>query len=345
MIYLMMRQRAVLYSIISLGRLILQLTLKIVFITVFKMGVLGALYASLAASALSTIVLLIFITREIQIGFSMDLWKKMIAYSFPLLGSWIGQFSINFSDRFFLTKLSDLSEVGIYALAYKFGMLSQMLVSGPFMMTWGPKRFEVAADADSPRLFAKMFTYFVLAQMFFVTGISIMAKPILILMAEPSYHSAHQYIPVISLSYLFQGSFMNLQFAHMYRKKTSIIGIVVLTSAAVNLVLNYILINYFGIWGAASATIISYSLMCVLIFKSAQRHFYIPFETGRLLKIVGCALVCYAPSIFIELSSFWFTAAIKVLLVAAFPVLLFVTGVFQKEEIQTLRRMIVRRTA
>jgi O-antigen/teichoic acid export membrane protein len=242
-----------------------------------------------------------------------------------------------------LTKLSDLSQVGIYSLAYKFGLLGQMLLSGPLMMTWQPKSFEIAHEEGSPKIFAQMFTYFVFIQVYFTLALSILVKPMLILMAEPSYHSAHQYVPLISVSYIFQAIFLYIQFGLLNEKKTAVVGISALTAAGVNLLLNFILIQRFTIWGAVLATVISYGLLPLIIFRPSQRCYHIPFESVKLVKITLSAIFCYLITLPLEFGSFWLTVAAKTVVILLFPCLLFLWRVTSVEEIQRLKNVLLRR--
>lgn len=341
--YLMIKQKAVLYSAVSLLRLALHLLIKIVLITTYDMGILGALYGSIIANTITGLFLLGYILRVVRLSFSFDILRKMVLYSVPLLGSWIGQFSMNFGDRFFLTKLSDLSQVGIYSLAYKFGLLGQMMLTGPMMMTWQPRSFEIAHEKGSPKIFAQMFTYFVLIQVYFTLSLSIMVKPMLILMAEPSYHSAYQYVPLISVSYIFQAIFLYIQFGLMNAKKTAVIGISVLIAAGLNLVLNFILIKHLAIWGATLATVVSYGILPMILLRPSQRCYPIPFEGVKLIKITLSATLCYLLSLPIELDSFWLNVAIKLLIILIFPALLFILRVVTTEDILRIKNLFVRR--
>ncbi len=194
------KQKSISYGIVMLSRMILQLSLNVLFIVKFEMGILGILVAGLIAVFVPGIIVTISLMRSITYSFSLALFKKMLMYSMPLAGSWFGMFILHFGDRFILQKLGNLSAVGIYALAYKFGMLANVLVTASFQMTWLPKQFEIAEEEGASKLFARIFTYYIFVLVFVSLGICIPIKPAIELMATPEYHSAYLYVAPLSLS-------------------------------------------------------------------------------------------------------------------------------------------------
>ena len=47
------------------------------------------------------------------------------------------------SDRYFLHVFSSVEDIGRYGIAYKFGMLINMLLVIPVQRSWGPQMFQV----------------------------------------------------------------------------------------------------------------------------------------------------------------------------------------------------------
>lgn len=110
------KKRSLLFSGISLFRLVLALSLNIYLILFLEREVLGLLLSSMISAFVSFIILLGYTLREINVSFSFAKLKEMPTYSLPLVPASIFSFIIHLSDRYFLNYYSRLDEVGIYSL-------------------------------------------------------------------------------------------------------------------------------------------------------------------------------------------------------------------------------------
>jgi len=153
------KQKSLLYSLVSLSQLILGLGLNIYFIVFKKMGVAGVLYSSLFSNSVVMIILLTFAIKEVGVNFSLTKAKKMCRYGLPLIPSSLGLFLIHSGDRFFLQRCTDLTELGIYSLAYKFGLIINLLIVGPFSLIWDAKMFEIEKLSEAKLIYSRMYTY------------------------------------------------------------------------------------------------------------------------------------------------------------------------------------------
>jgi hypothetical protein len=77
----------------------------------------------------------------------------------------------------------------------------------------------------------------------------------------------------------------------------------------------------FGV-GVAWANVVTYSLLCAGAYLVSQRAYPIPFETARLIKVVGAAVGLFAASTVITAPTPLLDIAVKSLIVGAFPVIL-----------------------
>jgi O-antigen/teichoic acid export membrane protein len=118
--------------------------------------------------------------------------------------------------------------------------------------------------------------------------------------------------------------------------KTKTIGLIGMSAAAVNLLLNYMLIKYYGMTGAAWATVLSFAFLMGASYVCSQRALRMPLGLGR----VGVGIVA-AAGIYV-LFRWRFPepggAAIvaKAGMLAAFPVLVWKTGLLTPSAAETL---------
>ena len=84
--------------------------------------------------------------------------------------------------------------------------------------------------------------------------------------------------------------------------------------------------------GAAVATLLAYVCMAGALYAMGRRVYPIPYEFGRLAHL-GVCLAALA-FVFHRLPH---PMAVKLLLLAAFPISLLATGFFAKDELRALR--------
>ncbi len=333
---LRIEEKSILYVCISLTKLLLTLSLNILFIVYLHMGVMGILISGLISTCVTGIFLMVYILRRVRLSYSFKFLFSMVKYGLPLAVSTFGMFILNFGDRFMLQRLASLSDVGIYGLAYRFGMLPSFLIAGPFMMIWGPKRLDLVNMRDAKNIYASIFTYFCFIQLFLVLEISVLIKDLLILISAPEFRGAYQYVPLILLSYIFNGAYIYTQFGVILEKKTKYLAFATLFGAVLNIAGNYILIPKYQVWGASVATLISFCFIFFFTYLVAQRLYKIPYQFSRLLKMILAAAALFMTASFINPSHVILSLIVKVAIASCFPFSLYLLKFYTPEELEKL---------
>lgn len=338
--YLRVRQRSTVFVIASLIQLVVSLALNIYFIAFRRMGVYGFLLSSLITNVLASTALLIYTIAETGFSFSWIKTRAMLAFGAPFVLSGMGHFILNFADRYFLNLYSGLSQVGIYALGYKFGFMLNMLAVAPFLQMWEAQMFVVEKEANAKAVYARIFEYFAAALLLVLLGISIFIRDIIRLVASPEYGSAWKIVPLVSLAYVFNGWSQYFRLGMLLTRKTKPIGIIMAGSGVLTLVLYFFLIRSYHAIGAATATLLAFAFMMVWTYAASQKLFPIPYDMKRIGVILGLAAVCYAAAWGIDqvfeptsLQAF----VLRVLAFLCFPVALVRIGFFASEGVHRLQ--------
>jgi O-antigen/teichoic acid export membrane protein len=336
--YLRANEQSVFVVSTDLLNLTLTLGLNIYFIAYLKIGVIGVLYSGLISSTVITVILTINTLRQVSLQFSFEKLKAIVAFGAPLVITSAAAFTVNFSDRFFLRHFSTISDVGIYALGYKFGFMLSFLVVQPFDMIWGARMYEIAKQDNAGDVISRIFSYYSLALIATALGMSLIIKEVISVIAAPNYHGAYKIVPIVALAYVFQG--MNRYFlSGIYiAKRTIYLGGIGGTTAALNLILNYFLIGRFGMIGAAWATAFSFFAMAALAYLAAQKVHPIPYSFSRLLMPLALATLLYLASTAV-FASLVLSVALKLVILLLFPVGLYLIGFFDKREVEKAREL------
>ena len=338
--FLRVRHQSLSILVISMVRLVGQLCLNILFIAYYEMGVKGILLSTVIVN--TTLMLYIFPMMIKQIGFSFS-WtrfKEMIRFGLPLIPSNFMAYIVNVSDRFFLNSYFGLTSTGLYTLGYRFGVLIHELVSAPFAQIWSPRRMEMYNKDDSERVFMKIFTYFTFLMLFVGLMISTCVKHLLQIIAEEAYLNAYQVVPLIVLAYIISSFHLHFNVSILYKKKTKYIMYINIISAAANLTLNYFLISAYGMWGAAYATLVSFTLKIILTYFAGNYLQKIYVEWQRVISMFVLAGILYWPIMLIETGHAYVDFFLKILLSFSFPIILYLIRFFTPSEIEKGKELV-----
>ena len=246
---------------------------NLLFLLVMKIGLYGYLFSQMLAYALSSILMFM-----LSGGFKLlkeeedtDLKKEMTGYGRGMLlystASWVN----NAIDRYYILFMLGTAANGIYGVAYKIPAILtvfQRIFAQSFQMS-ATKSYR---EYDSARFFSKLYGLYNAVMVSGCACILLILHPLARFMFQKSFYSARVYVPPLLLSVIFgalNGFLGSICLAHKDGKS---MGQATGTGALVNIVLNYFGIKYFGIMGAAVATMISYFTMFVIAFKKTGKH-------------------------------------------------------------------------
>lgn len=285
------------YMAFSVGLALLNVISAILFVVVMKLESLGILYG-LMISAGSGFFVALFVFRNIyQPIVDKKILTILMALSLPILPHLISGALARYMDRILLAKLSTLEMIGIYSLAQT--LVSPVtVVMGAAFAALGPMFYKRAASLD-PTLasdWSKRGTQFFLVGAIVVLGLSIFSKELVSLIARNDYADASQLIPLMAVSQLILGLYWFVTPAIGHLRKTWIYPIVSITTLAVSLVFNLLLIPVYGALGAIFASLISSIVQFALFFFYSQRCLYVRYEyreIGMIFAICFIAIVGY----------------------------------------------------
>ena len=91
---------------------------------------------------------------------SWPLLRKMNHFGLPLVPSALLLWVTNFSDRFFLVKLTDTSEVGLYSVGVRIASAMVLLLTA-FRTAWPAFAYSIKSDDEAKQTYAWVLTYLV----------------------------------------------------------------------------------------------------------------------------------------------------------------------------------------
>lgn len=315
------------------------------YFVVFKdMGVYGALWGVLSANVTLLVATIPFQLRNMEWQFDKKAAREMYAFGAPLIFTTISGTILTIADRIIIEIYGQLSDLGVYTLAYKIGSLSNMLIIGTFALGFLPIAFKKFGDANFDRFFSKMFTYFMGLSIILTLVVSLFSKEgIKIVSSEnPDFWIAIVLVPFIAYTFLFKALQSYLSYVFFLIKKTKYHAYITLFGVIINVSLNFLLIPKYGMYGAIIATGISYIAMSIYTYKLVQARYPIPYEFNRIaVLMISCAAFIGVGIYFNDLSLIS-RVVIKSALLLGYGVFLFyaVADKVERAKVQKITRII-----
>jgi len=290
------------------------------------------------------IVSLITFTYAVVVFTKFTSWKvdkkimvKSLKYAMPLVPHTLAGWISNLADRIILNNLKSTSLVGIYNIGYQFGNIINM-VAGAVNSAFIPWFFSIMKDNENDRnQIYKFGTAFILLYSLGALWLSILSPYILKIMVHKNFFGAVDCIPYIAFAYVFNGVYYFFVSGLFYNEAgTKYIFIASTISAAVNIILNFLLIPKYEIIGASLATLISFALMSVMVLnlsKIINKKDDLKWKYKRLYSIVIISMIITFSIKNLQLN---FISNLSLLLIATI-IIFFVSGLKLKD-ITNLKR-------
>lgn len=228
----------------------------------------------------------IYIFGKGKLFYNKEYWKFCVPLAVPLVFQCLSDLLLGHSDRVMIQQMIDSAAVGQYSLAYSFsGILHTLFMA--LNNSWCPFFYDAMKKNEREYIntistnFLELFT--VLAVGFLLLGREVyhifaneefwLGTDLIFLLAASNYAT---FLCTFSINF------------ELYNKKTKTVAMGTFLSMIINIVLNYVLIGYLGIFGAAISTVVSHFIQFgfhyIIASKMASErecpfHFkmYLPF--------------------------------------------------------------------
>ncbi len=275
----------------------LVIVFNIIFLAFCDMGITGYVLSVVLADALATALIVVKekLWRDLTRRVDKKICKDLLKYSIPMIPATIFWWVTSVSDRYMVSGFIGTEANGIYAVSYKLPTFLTLL-STVFMQAW---QFSAVSESENDKkahidFYSKVWGSF--QSIMFIAGSFIVALsiPLIKILTTDAFYEAWRYVPLLSVSMLFS-SFANFMGSvYIVEKKSKNSFLTSMLGAALNVVLNLILIPKrsplsMGVQGASLATFISY--FAVYIIRAFNASKYIPFKLYWKNVIINTVII------------------------------------------------------
>ena len=296
--YLRGKQRIKQFAFSGVVSAVSLLAMTVFFMIVLKMGLIGWVL-SYAVSKVFELAYLLMADHNYQDiswkEYDRTYMKEFLKYSLPLMPTTIMWWVMNMSDRYVLAVLLGVSTTGIYAVAAKIPSILS-LFENIFYQAWQTTAINKAEDENRDGFFSRVFQNYMTVLVIGVLGLLIISKSAIHLLFAEDYHEAWVYLPPLIIGVVVHALNGNLGSLYAVYKKTN--GALISTSlgAIINITLNFLIIPYVGIMGAALTTLLGYCVTFLYRWFDTKKFLNISIDKKdmiMLLTITAVQLMLY----------------------------------------------------
>jgi O-antigen/teichoic acid export membrane protein len=301
-------QQAKRFAVIRSIGIVLNIILNILFIVLLPLWLdgkevwyydpsvgIGYVFIVNLIASVAMLILLVPTIRSHWGGWDSQLWKRMMAYSWPLIFVGLAGIVNETFDRAVMGKLLQTDnvkfDIGVYGAFYKLSIIITIFIQA-FRYAAEPFFFERSKAEDAKQTYAVVMDYFVavclwigLATLVFLPWIAPLA------IRSESYFShpdGLKIVPILLLANVLLGIIYNLSIWYKIKEKTQLGAGISIGGAILTIALLIRFIPIYGIQAAAWTTLIVYSLMTVSSYLIGHRHYPVPYHLGKLsLLFIG----------------------------------------------------------
>lgn len=256
------------YSLSSLG-------IGLLLIIKFHLGWKGKFYGELSILFFLSLYMLYYFVKEHYVVFdvSTQKLKELFNYLFPMTFHVVGIFLMVTIDKVILAKYMTLEAVGIYTISMTMAMIVNILFDST-IRAWEPYLFEKiqTGRAEDMNWIIKslvLYTLFIIVAALIYNWLIPWIFPV---MVDEKFKDALHYIPWLVVAFSLEGLRKPLSSFLMHKNKVKTLGSVSLVTALINIALNIMLVQKYGIMGAVYATLFSFFFLYIVTIFLVKRY-------------------------------------------------------------------------
>lgn len=242
--------------------------------------------SNLIASGI-TFLLLLPVYKYIQLGFNIEIWKRMMPYALPILVVNItGLIPISL-DKILLPMLysggheEGMQQLGIYGANAKIAVIMLLFIQ-TFRYAADPFFFAEAKNKNAKQTYALVMHWFVILGSLIFLGAMFFIDIIQYFIGN-NYREGIFVVPILLMANLMLGIYYNLSFWYKLTNKTIYGAWFSTIGAIIAIALNFILVPKFGMLGSAWSVFAAYLIPTLLSFYFGRKHYPIPYKIISLI--------------------------------------------------------------
>ena len=287
------------YAVVSITVKYITLGIALFMVLYLKMGLIGLYLAYLFSEG--AICTILFIIYRVNMGkklyyFSKPIFKETFQYGFPLmLMNFTGLINSQ-GNKFIIAPLMGSAAVGIYSIGQMLCSYIEAFLSTPLRMAFMPVFMNLWAEkgeketSDFLSNFFRIYFFLAIPIMFGLTAIS---KNLIIFVASEKFVESAVVVPYLIVAILLGGVSFAFYGGLYLAKNTMTMFRISIVMSILNIILNLILITWWGLKGAALATLLTSIVSIIIGFYYSSKYIKVKFPVFPIFKYVLCGFIMF----------------------------------------------------
>lgn len=264
------------------------IVLNITFIVCFHMGAYGMIWSHILGAIICgtyvfwNVKAYKYITIRIP---SKEERKRYLGYALPLIPNQISWWILSVSDRTVILWKMGVAFNGIYSIAGKFSNLYSVMYN-IFNLSWTELISVHFNDEDREKSFSELQDMVVKLLICLYLGIVSIMPFVFPIMINEKYADAYYQIPILMIGVFFSAMIGVMSAYYIADKNTKVIAKTSMICAAINLILDILLMPFIGLFAASIASAIAYFVMYMVRYIDINKRYGVR-NSPKLLILLG----------------------------------------------------------
>jgi len=283
-------ERSTQFVIASVANVLITVGATVLLVVGLDKGPTGAVVGNFIGTLCVYLVLLGYRRYQLGLDFSRDLLRRMNHFGMPLVPSALALWAINFIDRIFIAQYKGQAEVGVYSVAVRISSAIVFLMIA-FRLAWPAFAYSIEDDREAKRTYSYVLTYLLFVCSWVSLALGVLAPWLVqVLAPKHSFHRAADAVALLAFASTAYAGYTVVAIGIGRARQTQFNWIVSGAAAAVNVVMNVILIPPYGMIGAAISTAAAYLVLFFGMVLNAHRVFPVEYQWRRVATLTGVAI-------------------------------------------------------
>jgi O-antigen/teichoic acid export membrane protein len=328
-------ERSVSFVAASVANVLITVGITVLLVVGLHKGATGAVVGNFVGTLCVYLVLLGYRRYQLGLQFSRELFREMNRFGMPLVPSAVALWAINFVDRIFIAQYKGQAEVGVYSVAVRISSAIVFLMIA-FRLAWPAFAYSIEDDREAKRTYSYVLTYLLFVCSWVSVALGVLAPWLVSWLARgPGFHRAADAVALLAFASTAYAGYTVVAIGIGRARQTQFNWVVSGLAAAVNVVLNVILIPPYGMIGAAISTAAAYLVLFLAMVLNSRRVYPVDYQWRRVLTLAGAAIgltvVGSVPDV---------PLGVAIVIVLCYPLALLPLGFYLPAELTRAKRLL-----
>lgn len=282
-----------LFASIGIIQTIITISFILYFIFVLELRLEAFFYSSIIAG--STVIMFAWIIMKFHQylnvhAYSKQIVKSFLKYSLPIIPGAASWWVMTMSDRYFITIYLGMEANGIFAVANKVPAVL-LMINTVFFLAWKDSAIIEFNSTYKNTYYSTVFQLFFRLMATSVICLILLAKPVIRLVIAEDFYSSWKYTGLLLLSALFHTLALFWTAGYHGAKKTNVIFTTSIIGAAINVIVNILLIPFIGLYAVAVSTLLAFVVVWLIRLYASVPYFKITINVKDMAILFSLMIV------------------------------------------------------